>query len=104
MKILAILLLILPLNLLANEEYVLVIKEHKFIPECLKIPSGVKIRLLIENHDDETEEFESFDLRREKIIPANEKIIINIGPLDPGEYRFFGDFHSETAQGIIKVE
>ena len=23
-----------------------------------------------------------------------------LGPLDPGEYKFFGDFHQDTAQGV----
>jgi hypothetical protein len=24
-----------------------------------------------------------------------------LGPLDPGEYKFFGDFHQDTAQGVL---
>ena len=50
------------------------------------------------------EEFESLDLHREKIVPANGRIKVNIGPLDRGEYKFFGDFHNDKAQGIILVE
>ena len=23
------------------------------------------------------------------------------GPLEPGEYRFFGDFHQDTAKGVL---
>lgn len=92
-----------PVSLVAKE-YVIDIKDHHFIPNKLTIPANQKIKLIINNLDDEVEEFESFDLHREKIVPANGKIKVNIGPLDPGKYKFFGDFHSNTAQGIILVE
>ena len=102
MKLLYFILLLLPLNLSANtEEYKIVISEHKFIPDKLIVPAGKKIKLLIYNNDDEAEEFESFDLKREKIIPSNCNITVKINPLEPGEYKFFGEFHMKTAQGII---
>ena len=50
------------------------------------------------------EEFESFDLKREKIIPAKGKVIVIVGPLSSGEYSFFGEFHQETAQGKLIVK
>ena len=102
MKLLYIL-LILPFYAFAFDEYVIVIKDHKFIPERLEIPANVKVKLVVDNQDDEVEEFESFDLRREKIVPARGKIKINIGPLGPGEYKIFGDFHSNSANGLIIV-
>ena len=74
------LLLLMSFQALAVEEYVLAIKDHQFIPDQVLIPSGKKVKLIIHNQDNEVEEFESFDLRREKIVPANDKIIINIGP------------------------
>ena len=89
---------------LASDEYVVTIKEHKFIPDKLYISANKKIKLVVYNQDAEVEEFESFDLRREKIIPANGHIKLNIGPLEPGEYKIFGDFHSDTALGIIIVK
>jgi hypothetical protein len=95
---------VLPLTLSANEEYLLIIKDHKFIPDILEMPANKKIKLIVHNQDDEVEEFESFDLRREKIIPAKGKIKVNIGPLEPGEYKFFGEFHIQTAQGKIIVK
>jgi len=96
--------LVAPLNLIASEEYILTIKNHYFIPEIIKIPANQKIKLIIENQDDEVEEFESFDLYREKIVPSQGRIKVNIGPLKPGEYKFFGDFHRQTAKGVIIAE
>ena len=104
MKLLYIfLVLVLPFYAFALDEYVIVIKDHKFIPEKLEIPANVKVRLIIDNQDNEVEEFESVDLRREKIIPAKGRVKINIGPLEPGEYKIFGDFHSSSANGLIIV-
>ena len=104
MKALCFISLLLPINLFANEAYEVVISDHKFIPDKLIVRGGEKIKLVVINKDDTAEEFESLDLRREKIIPANGKIEINIGPLDPGEYLFFGEFNHKTAQGKIVVE
>lgn len=88
----------------ANAErptFEIVIKEHKFIPEVLEIPAGEKVKLLLDNQDPTPEEFESHDFHREKIIAGNSKAIVFVGPLDPGEYSYFGEFNPETAQGKI---
>ncbi len=92
------------MELLALEQYTITIKNHHFIPDKLIIPSSKKIKIIIDNQDDEVEEFESFDLHREKIVPGKSKIIIKIGPLEAREYRFFGDFHRKTANGLIIAE
>ena len=88
----------------AQEAYVIVIKEHRMNPSELQIPAGQKVRLVVDNQDPTPEEFESYSLNREKIIPGNSKATIFIGPLKPGTYDFFGEFHQETAQGKIIVK
>lgn len=80
------------------------IQNHKFEPEILKLPAGKKIRLKVHNLDNTVEEFESTDLKREKIVPANSSIHIVLAPLKAGTYKFFGEFHEATAQGKIEVE
>ncbi|HJD63525.1 MAG TPA: cupredoxin domain-containing protein [Rickettsia endosymbiont of Sericostoma sp.] len=84
-------------------EIVTVIKNHRFEPDVITVPSGKKIRFIIHNQDNTVEEFESHDLHREKIIMPNDSINIIIAPLAPGKYDFFGDFHQETAQGVLIV-
>ena len=81
--------------------YTIMIENHKFSPEVLEVPAGKKFKLLIINQDNSAEEFESFDLKREKIVPSNSKIRISLPPLKPGEYKFFGEFNPKTAQGKI---
>jgi hypothetical protein len=79
----------------------LVIKDHRFQPARLEVPAGVKFKLFVKNEDTTPEEFESFDLNREKIVPPGQEIPVFLGPLDAGEYQFFGDFHQDTAQGVL---
>ena len=43
-------------------------------------------------------------MKKEKLVGAEKKITIFIGPLKSGEYKFFGDFHQKTAQGKIVVK
>ena len=88
----------------AQEAYVIVFKEHRMNPSELQIPAGQKVKLVVDNQDSTPEEFESHSLNREKIIPGNSKATIFIGPLKPGTYDFFGEFHQETAQGKIIVK
>ena len=92
-------------NAFADAEYVdLQIIGHKFVPDIVYVPTDKVIKIRVVNLDSTVEEFESFDLKREKIVPASGKIIIIVGPLLPGEYSFFGEFHQETAQGKLIVK
>ncbi|MAM69542.1 MAG: hypothetical protein CMP91_00170 [Gammaproteobacteria bacterium] len=85
----------------ASQEFELRIREHLFYPSNLEVPANQKIRLVIINEDATPEEFESYELNREKVIPGNSRTVIFIGPLSPGEYVFFGEFYPRTAQGKI---
>jgi hypothetical protein len=85
-------------------EYHIVIQNHAFEPSNIKIPANSKVILIVENRDESREEFESESLQQEKVIKPNRSKKIYIGPLNPGEYSFFGDFHPTTARGMITVE
>lgn len=80
------------------------IRNHLFWPSELVIPAHTKVKLLVHNTDPTPEEFESYELNREKVIMGGRKGVIFIGPLAPGEYPFFGEFHPKTAQGRVIVE
>ncbi|GAB1232672.1 cupredoxin domain-containing protein [Ferrigenium sp. UT5] len=84
--------------------YMLTIKDHQFQPTELTVPSGTKIKLLIENQDATPEEFDSHSLNREKVIAGHGTATIYIGPLAPGRYPFTGEFHETTAQGVIVAQ
>ena len=80
------------------------IRDHLFFPSEITIPADTKVKLLIHNMDPTPEEFESYELNREKVISGNSKTVVFIGPLPPGEYPFFGEFYPKTAQGKVVVE
>ena len=77
------------------------IKDNKFIPAELEVPANTTFELLVVNEDPTPEEFESHELNREKIVTGNSRITVPIGPLKPGRYPFFGEFHMATAQGAL---
>jgi hypothetical protein len=85
------------------EDYVLTLKDHTFTPQNLVLPAGQKIKLTVKNEQSTPAEFESAELNREKVVEANGQIIVNLGPLDAGTYKFFDDFHRETA-GVITAK
>ena len=82
----------------------LVIKDHRFDPAELKVRSGQKVKLIIENKDATPEEFESYELNREKIVAGNATITVFVGPLEKGRYPFFGEFNKDSAQGALIVD
>jgi plastocyanin len=84
-----------------DAELRLVIRDHKFVPAEITVPAGKKVKLVIENQDATAEEFESYELNREKVVPPNGQVMIFVGPLEPGRYPFFGDFHKDTAKGVL---
>ena len=88
----------------ADELPVLVFRNHRFEPARIQAPAGVKFRLQVKNADDTADEFESAALNREKLVPPGQTVTIFLGPLAPGEYKFFGDFHQDTAQGVLEVK
>ena len=79
------------------------LEKHLFYPDQLIIPANTKIKLIVINHDNTPEQFDSFELNREKVIFPHSQGIIFIGPLAPGEYHFFGEYHQNSALGKIIV-
>ena len=82
----------------------IVIKDHAFQPAEVHVAADTVVFLTIDNQDPTPEEFESHELRVEKIIPGELSGVVRIGPLKPGTYPFFGEFHEETAQGKVVAE
>ena len=85
----------------ADDEFKLVIENHKFEPTEVTVPAGKKIKLVVENRDATPEEFESDELKREKVIAGKSTATIFIGPLKPGKYSFVGEYNKATANGVI---
>ncbi len=85
-------------------EYEVVIRDHRFIPDEIEMSAGERHRLIVHNNDATPEEFESYELNREKIVAGHSKVVIFLPSLEPGTYPFFGEFNEDTAQGRIVVK
>lgn len=88
----------------AAETYTVTIKDHKFDPAELKVPAEKAATLVVKNLDATPEEFESKPLRIEKVVPANSEATFQLRALKPGRYKFFGEFHEDSARGEVVVE
>ena len=80
------------------------IENNRFSPAEIKVPAGKPFVLVVTNKDAKPEEFESKELRIEKVIPAGKTANIRVRALKPGSYPFFGEFNPKTAQGRIIAE
>ncbi len=79
------------------------IRDHQFVPAEVAIPAGSKIELVIRNEQPTPAEFESTSLHREKVVIPASSVSVFVGPLSPGRYEFFDDFHPET-RGFVVVK
>ncbi len=86
------------------DDLTLTLKDHKFSPTEIKVPANKRVKLTVVNDDPTPEEFESHELRVEKVIPGKSKGVVRIGPLKPGRYPFYGEYHESTAKGVVIAE
>jgi plastocyanin len=80
------------------------IKGHRFEPSELRVPAGKRILLTVINADSLSEEFDSSELKVEKVIAGSSQAVVRIAPLNPGTYEFVGEYHEETAKGRVIAE
>jgi plastocyanin len=69
-------------------------------PARIEVPAGQRIKIEVINKGKGAAEFESVQLRKEKVLAPGADSFVVIAPLSPGEYKFFDDFH-QSAQGVI---
>jgi plastocyanin len=85
----------------ADDGYVMTFKNNKLEPAELAVPAGKEFKLVVKNADQTPEEFESGDLKIEKIIAGGSEAEFTIKALDAGSYEVYGEFHEDTAKGNI---
>jgi len=98
------LLLAVPVNAWAADPVTLVLLNNQFSPSEVKVASGERFRIEVQNQGSAPAEFESTDLRVEKIVVPGGKITVMAGPLKPGTYKFFDDYHPETTGTLTAVD
>jgi Cupredoxin-like domain len=80
------------------------LKDHVFSPAEIHVPTGKPTVLIVRNEDAGPEEFDSTALKVEKVIVGGTYGTIRLRPLGPGRYPFMGEFHPDTAQGVVISE
>ena len=79
--------------------------EHgRFAPAQLVVPANTPFKVRVTNADGAAIEFESFELRRERVVQPGETITVFMPSLSPGTYEFVDDFHSSTPAGAIVAQ
>src|SRR5262249_46250763 len=86
------------------KEIPITIENNRFSPEEIKVKAGEPFVLVVTNKDKAPEEFESKDLRIEKVVPACKTMKGRVGAIKAGTYPFVGEYHESTAKGRIIAE
>lgn len=84
-----------------NPSFAIALKNNQFVPSELQIQAGTKVKLVVRNENSTPSEFESHQFHREKVVPPGQEVTVFVGPLDPGSYEFFDDFHPQTRGHLI---
>ncbi len=70
-------------------------------PSRLEVPANRRIILDLHNAGQTPAEFESNQLRKEKVLAAGVNSTLVIRSLEPGEYDFFDDFHPGSPAAVL---
>jgi hypothetical protein len=82
----------------------LTLKNHAFSPAEIHVKANESNVIALTNNDDTAEEFDSTSLKVEKVLASHSSGNVRLRPLAPGRYPFMGEYHSETAQGVVIAE
>ena len=84
--------------------YKLDVRDGVFEPATLEVPAGKRFKIEISNVGKGPIEFESRDLRQEKVLAPGAKSSVVINALKPGTYTFFDEYHMDLPKGKIIVK
>ncbi|WP_234831085.1 cupredoxin domain-containing protein [Rhodopseudomonas palustris] len=75
--------------------------DGKVSPQRIDVPALTRFKLELHNLGREPAEFESKELRKEKVLAPGSSSTLVIRTLDPGEYPFFDDFHLDAPPAVL---
>jgi plastocyanin len=79
------------------------IDKDQFQPSEIKVKANTPFTLVVTNKNPKAIEFESKDLRIEKVVPPGKTVNVQVRALKPGTYSFFDDYN-KAATGRIVAE
>ncbi|MGD8430562.1 MAG: cupredoxin domain-containing protein [Ectothiorhodospiraceae bacterium] len=77
------------------------LKDGKLDPANVKVKAGERFKLTVANTGSTPAEFESTDLRVEKVLAPGVTSFVVVHALKPGEYEYYDEFHLPDAKGTI---
>ncbi len=80
------------------------LKNHRFTPAEIHVKANTPSVIALTNKDATAEEFDSTALKVEKVVAGNSSGNIRIRALAPGRYPFVGEYHADTAKGVVVAE
>jgi plastocyanin len=97
------LLAIAPLVAAADDApvYRVVARDGVFEPATIEVSAGKRFKIEISNEGKGPMEFESKDLKQEKVVAKGAKSSIVVNALKPGTYTFFDEHHMDAPKGRI---
>ena len=95
-----------PVPVLAEDMpvYKLVAKDGVFDPATIEVAAGKKFTIEVTNAGNGPMEFESKDLKQEKVIAKGAKSSFTINALKPGTYTFFDEHKPDAPKGKVVVK
>jgi hypothetical protein len=85
----------------ADDAIPVTLQNHKFSPAEIHVKANTPAVIALSNKDATAEEFDSSDLKVEKVVAGNSSGNVRLRALAPGKYHFMGEYHSTTAQGVV---
>jgi hypothetical protein len=90
-----------PLRAADEPTFALEFHDGSVSPQRIEVPANTRFKLELRNTGATPAEFESDELRKEKVLAPDSTSILVFRTLDPGEYAFFDDFHPDAAKAVI---
>jgi hypothetical protein len=82
-------------------EIALAIDKDQFQPSEIKVKANTPFILVVTNKNAKPIEFESKDLRIEKVVPPGKTVNVLVRALKPGTYPFFDDYNKAVTGRIV---
>ncbi|BEV73130.1 MULTISPECIES: cupredoxin domain-containing protein [unclassified Paludibacterium] len=76
------------------------LNDGKLSVNRIVVPANTRFKIEVINKGKSPAEFESLQLRKEKVLAPGAESFVVFQSLSPGEYRFYDEFHP-AAQGVI---
>ena len=84
--------------------YPVALEGHRISPSRLEVPAGTRIKLVLHNASGGAAEFEGREMRVEKVLGPGATSFVVLPPLQPGQYRFFDEFHPDAPDLVVTAQ